>query len=410
MRIEDKNLEFSDNFSIKGEWHSAKIPEKKCAGILNYDKEIELELLAHHEEMEWEESDPETGQIVDYLKVFGEGESNVTLLKAFVTHHSNLSNSFGTKKITAQEMIIGSLYKEQKVDTIRFTYSDFTWGPFDGLKLIKQEGEQFKDPIKIHLEVQIDENTKFIIGEFAGLKSHSHFQITEKAYQFFRIDFGVAVDLSEATQFLEIINHFMRFCTRFSLYPNSVKILFREENKSSHYFPYWHSKGKPHRSLFAKLGYDMVKDDINSIILKWNAFWLANKDTVRDFFNLQESSATLESKFTETCNILQRFYSQNFSDDSNSFKEKLISFIEFCPNIVKEKIEQDDFLERVIDTRDYNVHGAGGRPKPKRITDLQFLFTAFYRIITLIEMFLLTKIGISDNERKIQFEKCFIPF
>ena len=112
---------------------------------------------------------------------------------------------------------------------------------------------------------------------------------------------------------------------------------------------------------------------------------------------------SLETQFTELCNVSQRFYTATNSDDP-VFASKLRWFLSLCPDEVKEEIEDNDFVSKIVDTRDYNVHG-DGRQREHLVTDSRELFGMVHDMISLIEIFLMSQVGMNEICKNKVYQK-----
>jgi len=83
---------------------------------------------------------------------------------------------------------------------------------------------------------------------------------------------------------------------------------------------------------------------------------------------------------------------------------KLRWFLAFCPAEIKNEIEDNDFVDKIVDTRDYHVHG-DGRPRDNLVTDSRELFGMIHHMISLIEIFLMSQIGINETCKNQVYQK-----
>jgi len=123
-----------------------------------------------------------------------------------------------------------------------------------------------------------------------------------------------------------------------------------------------------------------------------------------DFFNIFDTRISLNTQFTEYTNILQRFY-DSIHLDRASFKTELDWFLKLCPYNVKTEIEKNDFIDKIVNTRNYNVHGND--------TNLDYVIKDGYELLylvndlkSLIEIFLVSRLPIITNKELI-LEKIF---
>jgi len=388
-----------ENFQIKGNWYVSNTPGVKCNGTLEYNGKISLEVfdsLTGKSDLmsKFTSSKP----LTEFEYIYGVGEKLVTLTNS---HEVNLhhANALELTRYSSTEMVVGALIDDStKIQSIVYGYP-FVWGPFKSLR-----GDNTL-PYKINFEVDLDDKTIFKIGQTASsysslLSSETH------EIEFFKIEWKDSISIELARKYQRSINHFLQLCMGKPVYPSNFMLTIN--NEQCDYFPYWTYNIKSLLNEFpdsygAKIKYFDVKDDFKQIISKWVELWLKTYRIMFDFFNIFESKISLETQFTELCNVSQKFYTATNSDDPD-FGSKLRWFLENCPSEIKNKIEDNNFIRKILDTRDYNVHG-DGRPRTNLVTDPQELLSMIHDMISLIEIFLMSQVGMNENCKNKVYQK-----
>ena len=401
-----KNAFLFEDFQIKGNWFVSD-ENKKCNGILEYvDGEISLELFGNLSEPNVSYSDSifqNFHDLATFQRTYGKSFKIITLLNVYPSHRNNAGIVLTT--YNSYEMFIGDwrIEESNKVKTIYFSYP-FIWGPF--------HNRQEEHHREINKEIKIDDFVTLKIGQTS---SSSHSLQESKTFQkeFFQIDWKTPVALNESRNYQTSINHFMRLCFGTPIYPEhyslTTNFITGDELRPPYYyyFPGWTSFikntikrfPKPHDGGF--LRYSDI-DDFERVIQKWMELWFKTQDVMFDFFNIFESRTSLETKFTELCHVIQKFYVEVNNDDLN-FRVKVEWFLNQCIDEIKNKINTDNFLSKVVDTRDYNVHGNNSRTH--LVTNSQGLYTLTDGLTTLIEIFLIKQLGIEKDSIQQKYYK-----
>jgi len=86
------------------------------------------------------------------------------------------------------------------------------------------------------------------------------------------------------------------------------------------------------------------------------------------------------------------------------YKKAIANFEKFCSAKYKNRIADNDFVDKIVDTRDYHVHG-DGQPRDNLVTDSRELFGMIHDMISLIEIFLMSQIGINEICKNQVYQK-----
>ena len=388
-----------ENFQIKGNWHISNTPEIKCNGTLEYNGKISLEVFESLTGPS--DSMPRFGSRdhpskFDYI--YGVGEQLVTLLNSYDVN-SRHTNALKLTRYSSTEMVVGALIDDStKISSITFGYS-FVWGPF---KSIRKDDVH---PYKINFEVNLDENIIFKIGQTAT-SSTSLLSSETHELEFFKIEWKESTSIELVRKYQRSINHFLQLCMGKPVYSSYFELT--ANNKPCDYFPHWTYNIKLDSNKFldsddAKIKYFDIKDNFETIIPKWIELWIKTEEIMFDFFNIFESKISLETQFTELCNVSQKFYTAMNSNDP-IFATILGLLLTLCPDEVKEEIEDNDFVSKMVDTRNYHVHG-DGRQRDHLVTDSRELFGLVQKMITLNEICLMSQIGINEICKNKVYQK-----
>ncbi len=138
-----------------------------------------------------------------------------------------------------------------------------------------------------------------------------------------------------------------------------------------------------------------LKDNFEKIIQKWNEIWFKTYEIMYDFFNIFESDMSLHTMFTEHTHVIQRFYDATEAKHEE-FRNKIKWFLDLCPEQIRECIDKDNFVDKIVNTRNYNVHGSdvnkeylikGGKELNYLTNDLK----------SIIEIFLVSQLPINNK-------------
>ena len=388
-----------ENFQIKGNWYVSTTPEIKCNGTLEYNGKISVEIfdsLTGKSDFMSKFATKEHPTKFEYI--YGVGEQLVTLTNSYEVN-SQHANALEITRYSSTEMIVGALIDvSTKIQSIGFGYP-FVWGPFKSLR--KDDSHHYK----INFEVDLDDEIVFKIGQTVSSSSSLLSSETHEK-EFFKIEWKNPSSIELARKYQRSINHFLQLCMGKPVYPNHFGLM--ANNEQCDYFPHWTYDLNPSSNKFldsydAKIKYFDIKDDFEAILPKWVALWLKIEGIMFDFFNIFESKMSLETQFTELCNVSQRFYTTTNSNDPD-FASKLRWFLSLCPDEVKEEIEKNDFVSKIVDTRDYNVHG-DGRQREHLVTDSRELFGMVHDMISLIEIFLMSQVGMNETCKNKVYQK-----
>lgn len=388
-----------EDFQLKGKWYISTTPNIKCNGTLEYNKKISLEVFdSLTGKSDFMSKLKSRKQPIKIEYIYGIGERPVTLINSYEVNSQHV-NELELTHYSSSEMVVGALIDENtKIQSIGFGYP-FVWGPFKSSR---------KDDVvryKINVEINLDDKTIFKIGQ-TGSTSLSLLSSETHEKEFFKIEWKEPVSIELARKYQRSINHFLQLCMGKPVYPNSFGLIINKEQCD--YFPHWTYDIKPSSNRFidsyeAKIKYFDIKDDFEQIISKWVQLWLKTEGIMFDFFNIFESKMSLETQFTELCNVSQRFYVATNPNDP-AFADILKWFLTLCPVEIKNRIENNNFVDKIVNTRNYNVHG-DGRPRNNRVTDPRELFSMIHDMISLIEIFLVSQIGVNETCKNQIYQK-----
>lgn len=389
--MENKTL--IENFEIMSNWFVPTCPDIIFNGILKYNKDISLTLFGALESLNENMSRP----IPVTSILYGHLDKPTTLFHVQNTRLSFRGN-FMTSIYHINEMLIGAhVTKSEKFREIIFSYP-FFWKTLESE--FDNEGTVYGIPLKQNtniIKINLNSSTKLQIIEAQG-GNISQEKIERYFFPLFKIICDNGILLDKLQKLLLAINYFITLCMDRIVYPTSVHVVTESKN-SCEYYPYWRTKSREYEQSsqmgFPVINYDNIKDSFENIIQEWLKFYFKHKEIIIDYFNIYESTTTINTKFTENCHVLQRLYDvDNSSDDK--FSKKIKWFLSLCPKIISKKIEQDNFIDKVVDTRDYNVHGMGRIRKNlvKTSSGINHLLKVL-QILTIV--FMLKKIGIKDD-------------
>ena len=387
-----------ENFQIKGNWYVSNTPEIKCNGTIEYNRKISLEVFdSLTGKSDFMAKFKSRKSSTKFAYIYGVGEQLVTLTDSYEVNSQHV-NALELTRYSSTEMIVGALIDDTtKIQSIGFGYP-FIWGPF---KSLRREDTHYK----INFEVDLDNNTTFKIGQTSSSSSSLLSSETHES-EFFKIEWKDSTSIELARKYQRSINHFLQLCMGKPVHPNHFGLIINREQCD--YFPHWTYDIKPdlnklRDSYDAKIKHSDIKDDFEQIMPKWIMLWLKTEGIMFDFFNIFESKISLETQFTELCNVSQKFYTATNSDDPD-FASKLRWFLNLCPAEIKNEVEVNDFVSKIVDTRDYHVHG-DGRERNHLVTDSRELFRMIKNMTTLIEIFLMSQIGMNETSKNQVYQK-----
>ena len=393
----DKKL--LDSFNVKARWDKKPDGVFNSLGILEYkDCQIHLDVFDNSTNSLENMTDFSTRKGIKNF--YGIGEKNVQLQYVFSTGH-HIQNRFSSTKYYAQQMFINNdmnsgWLDQQNIKKISFSYP-FLWGAYRKLN----ESEHFVVLKTVNIDEGIKLHTIGSTSSSSGIQEQKKFQ-----HHSFQIEWENPTSVEIATKYMNTFNLFLRFCYGCKpFYPNSVSLISAEQNVYE-YYPSWAEllpkiKYPPNIPIPNKyLRYSEIESNFETVIQKWFKLYFSDPNTMFDFFNVFGSHTSIETAFTELCHVIQKFYINLNSDDPN-FRSKLEWFLgqsEFA-----DEINTDDFTSKVVDTRDYNVHG--NRNRGFVVTDGGELLKLKGLLITLIEACLFNQISATTESMSTTFYK-----
>ncbi len=344
-----------NDLKIKAIWFEPNTSKKQIFGTLN-GEELETFQTTNLEELENKFTLQSNSNIIPIL--YGIGEKTVTLTNVFEMHSelNSTSSKIGTYKYG--DAILDIHYKKSDmIKTLSFVYP-FVWGPF--MKK-KPEDVECGALCTINKTVDINDSTKLNIGQ----NMESEFSLLEQKTtqsEFFQIEVESEMELCKMAKQIKSINHFLRLCMGKTVFPKYI-LGTTTNSKTFKYYPYWliryHRNNEFKNPNIMNGGiirfYDL-KDNFEEIIQKWNEIWMNNNEIMYDFFNIFESNMSLNTMFAEHTHVIQRFYDM-VEEKRENFRNKINWFLDLCPEQIRENISKDNFVDKIVNTRNYNVHG-----------------------------------------------------
>ena len=382
------------DLKIKAAWFEPDAPDKQIFGTLNEEKLETFQTTSFSESIKSFNSQSELSHIPI---LYGIGQKTVTLV--YVIQTSSESNLTNLKIVTYvyNDVILGIHYKKtDKIKKLSFTYP-FVWGPFMSKKLEEVEHGLY---YKINKTVNMDNSTKLHIGQNMGTSFSMLEQKTTQS-EFFQIETQSEIGLEDIMKYLKSINHFLRLCMGKIIFPKHINGI-TVDSKSFKYYPYWliyYLQNKefknPRITDDPIIRYFDLRDNFELIMQKWICLWFKTDEIMYDFFNIFESNMSLNTMFTEQSHVLQRFYDA-FETTKKDFRNKIKWFLDFCPNEIKTDIIKNNFIDKIVNTRNYNVHGNDVNEKyvVKSGKELRYLMDD---LKTLTEIFLVSQLPIINK-------------
>lgn len=344
-----------DVLKIKAAWYEPDAPDKQIFGTLDGEN-LETFQTTNFSQLAEIFNSQRMSNIIPVL--YGVGQKTITLTNVLETHsESNLTN---LRIVTYQynDAILDIHYKQSdRIKTLSFAYP-FIWGPF---KNKKPEDEKHGSFYAINETINVTGSIKLKIGQHMGT-SFSLLEQKTKQSEFFQIETEPGMELDEILTQLKSINHFLRLCMGKIVFPEYINGT-TTNLESFKYYPYWltryhqNNKFKNPRITDEKIiGFYDLKDNFEEVIKKWNDMWFRTHEVMYDFFNIFETEMSLNTMFTEITHVLQRFYDA-IETRRESFRNKITWFLGLCPEQIREEISKDNFVDKIVNTRNYNVHG-----------------------------------------------------
>lgn len=343
-----------ENLKIKAAWYDPRIKDVQnnpMFGTLNID-ELETFQTIDISKLKLSKSKSDTKKIPI---LYGVGFKTITLLDVIKTKSLSNLTDFQVVTYVCNDIILNIHYKKtDKVKKISFSYP-FVWGPFRNQE--SKETPRFK----INKTTDIDNEVKLHIGQ---IRYGSYGMLEEKTTQaeFFQIESKTGKNLEDMMEFLKSTNHFVRLCVGRIIFPKDIQGNI-DKVRSFDYYPYWliqyHQSSKlknPDLITDPIIKYQELEIDFEKIIKKWIKMWFETKEIMFDFFNIEETSMSLNTMFTEYCSVLQRFY-DSLENKRNLFNKIINWSLNFCPSNTEAKIRKDGFVKKIVNTRNYNTHG-----------------------------------------------------
>ena len=391
-----------DELKIRGAWFEPDKPNTQVFGTLDGNfLEIFCNVLSRKQIEKMLEGFTEKIPII-----YGLGEKKITLLNTILNTWGRKSRNddsiFEYATYICDDVILGSHY--QKTDTIKiiiFRYP-FVWGPFHRSK----KDQDFDYPYyKINIDVKMDDSTTLSIGQISE-STMSILEYKTTYFEFFKIESDVEMSLNDMMEYLKSINCLLRLCIGKTIYPSNIKCVTMSENQFV-YYPQWlltyHQQNiknvNPKDRVHGRISYDQLKNNFECIIQKWIQLWFKTP-ALSDFFNMFDSYVSTNTKFTEYTNILQRLQ-DSIDSQRIEFRKQIEWFLSFCSDEIKTEITKNDFIEKIIKTRNYHVHGTTKNPEYV-IKDGYELAYLVNDLRSLIEIFLISQLPIIENKEIIQ--------
>lgn len=389
-----------ENLKIKAAWYNPDIQntqDKPIFGTLNVDELETFQITNISESMESFKSDLRFKKIPI---LHGVGLKTATLLDIIQTKSESNMTDFKIVTYRCSDVILNIHYKKtDKLKNISFSYP-FVWGPFTNEKL-----EENTPHYKINQTINMSDSMKLHIGQNSG-SSHSILEEKTTQSEFFKIEANPEKELDEMMKYLKSINHFLRLCTGEIIFPKRIHGIINQL-RTFEYYPYWliqYHQNKKFRNqdllMHTIINYFDIKDNFEAIIKKWVELWFKTYEIMYDFFNIEESNMSLNTTFTEQSHVLQRFY-DSIENKRNEFRKIINWYLDLCPNKMKENIIKDDFVDKIINTRNYNVHGNDVNEKYviKEGIELKYLTDD---LKTLTEIFLVSQLPITNKNSMLE--------
>lgn len=389
-----------DKLKIRAAWFRPDESDVQLMGTLDGDS---LEVFRNTSFSEHVENFNQQHTVERIPILHGLGEKNATLVDVYqINVRSNMTNlEFVTYR--CNDVILDIHYqKTDKIKSLSFSYP-FVWGPFHSPK---KEDDDFSHYYKIHESVDMDSSVKLMIGQTSGYSSSILEQKTTHS-EFFKVESKDGMLLDKLMSYLKPIHYFLRLCIGKTIYPSRMGGSTTSKN-SFEYYPYWlleyHRRNtenvNPKHVAEAIIPYHDLKNNFEAIIQKWFQLWFKTSEIMFDFFNVFDSYISLNTQFTEYTNVLQRFY-DSMHPQRAGFREEINWFLDLCPDKVKTDITKDDFVDKIVNTRNYNVHGND--------TNLNYVIKDGNELVylvndlrSLIEIFLVSQLPIITNKELMQ--------
>ena len=343
-----------DDLKIKGMWFEPDTPDKKILGTLN-GEELETFQISGSAEYRKSRSNLKTIPIL-----YGIGQKDVTLTDVFQTRsESNWTTTLVIVTSLYHDAILDIHYKKSDmIKTLSFAYP-FVWGPF---MRKNPEDVEYGAFYEINETVNMDKSTKLKIGQ----KMESNFKPLEQKTtqsEFFKIEIESGIELDKMMEYLKSINHFLRLCMGETVFPKYIQGT-TTNSKNFKYYPYWltnYHRNNEFKNLrmidYRIIRFHDLKDNFEKIIQTWTKMWFHTSEIMTDFFNIFESNMSLHIMFIELSHVIQRFCGKYGKGEEN-FRDKIKWFLGFCPEQIRECINKDNFVDKIVNTRNYNVHGS----------------------------------------------------
>ena len=388
-----KNLSRGDDLQVRGYWFEPSSTDKQTFGILNQNKlEIFLKM--------------DSANIVGYLKnqgrripiLYGIGEKTVTLMNVYSVG-KKFDSSIHIETYGYVDIILGLHYKNSdRFTKISFVYP-FVWGPYK-----KQNLKDMEQAVhfKVNKTAIIDDEIQLEICQNIDSISHSILEDKITQSEFFQIKAKTGIKLGKIVKYLLAINHFLSLCTGKTIYPKHIH-LTPTNSDGFEYIPFWlrnyHQKNPIDLNVinFNGIKFLDIQDNFESIIQEWVKIWFKTTEIMYDFFNVSESIMSTNTGFTEYSHVLQRFYDA-FESERKNFKEKICWYLDFCPKYIRDNICKNNFVDKIVQTRNYNVHGN----KKKHVVKDKELIYLQKDLKTLVEVFLISQLPINNKDLAIK--------
>lgn len=379
---------FDKDQKITNMWFEPNTPNDQCFGVLDG------KILKTYRFFSSNIQDPHDKN-TEYIPVlYGSGEKDVTLRKLTLTNFNMTKDSqnIGYQYI---DLFSGIHYKEtDKIKNVDFEYP-FIWGPY-----IHKKSADNLPSLTIKKTIHLDGSTKMHLRQTA-LKSGTWLEDKTTRIEWFRIESESGDTLKNIIEKVLMINYFLRLCFNQSIFPKYIKCN-TIDSKEFEYYPHWliwyHNNQLENfrLSYHEIMQYSDLEDNFESIMKKWIEFGIETYEIIFDFFYTFDSTVSIHTKFIEYAHILQRFYKSVNNHDKSSFREEIEWYLELCPSVIKNDISKDNFVENIVNTRNYNVHGNGNNEQYV-IKDSKKLIYLTSKLKTLIEIFLIKQLPIANK-------------
>ena len=391
-----------DELKISGAWFEPDKPDTQIFGTLDGNfLEIFCNVLSNKQIEKTLEGFTEKIPII-----YGLGEKKITLLNTILNTWGRKVRSddsdFKYATYICDDVILDSHYqKTDKIKKITFRYP-FVWGPFSRSK---KDQDSRRPYCGINIDVKMNDSTTLFIGQV--LESTKSVLEEKTTYsEFFGIESDIGISLHDMMEHLKLINCFLRLCIGKTMYPSNIKCVTMSENRFI-YYPQWlqtyhrqnikniNSKDRVH----GRISYNQLENNFEGIIQEWTQLWF-KIPALSDFFNMFDSYVSTNTKFTEYTNILQRLQ-DSIGSQSIEFRKQIEWFLSFCSDEIKTEITKNNFIDKIIKTRNYHVHGTIKNPKYV-IKDGYELIYLVNDLRSLIEIFLISQLPINENKERMQ--------